>query len=45
MFSLIHNVENIRFVLNDGIDTHSIEITRDAADSFVQGDVWAYRHP
>ncbi|MGI6162796.1 MAG: M56 family metallopeptidase [Bacillota bacterium] len=42
MFSLIHNVENIRFVLNDGIDPHSIEFTRNAADSFVQGDVWAY---
>lgn len=42
MFSLIHNVENIRFVLNDGIDPHSIEITRDEAESLVQGDVWAY---
>ncbi len=42
MFSLIHNVENIRFVLNDGISPHSIEFTRVGADSFVQGDIWAY---
>ena len=42
MFSLIHNAEYITFVLNDGTNPYSIQFTRDAADSFVDGDVWSY---
>lgn len=42
MFSLIHNVEDITFGLNDGKNPYSIQFTRDAADSFVDGDVWSY---
>lgn len=42
MFSLIHNAEYITFMLNDGINPYSIQFTRDAADSFVGGNVWSY---
>lgn len=42
MFSLIHNVEYITFVLDDGANPYSIQYTRDAADMFVGGDIWSY---
>jgi len=42
MFSLVHNVEYITFVLDDGINPYSIQLTRDGADDFVDGDVWSY---
>ncbi|WP_347489761.1 M56 family metallopeptidase [Desulfoscipio sp. XC116] len=42
MFALIHNVECITFVLDDGVNPYSIQFTRDAADMFADGDVWSY---
>ncbi len=42
MFSLIHNADYITFVLDDGANPYSIQFTRDAADMFVDGDIWSY---
>ncbi|HHX10955.1 MAG TPA: DUF4825 domain-containing protein [Firmicutes bacterium] len=42
MLSLIHNADNIRFVLDDGSDSHLIEFTRAMAESRVGGDLWEH---
>jgi len=42
MFSLIHNVEYITFVLDDGTNPYAMQFTRDMADHFAGGDVWSY---